>query len=291
MIDPKLDLEHDLTPEQRAELGDLSPLFDRLAAHDLPAPDSAKLMAVLRAESVGTPNGASDTANTLHTSGQTRRGVRHWLRLAWAQTALVEPPFWTSTLLLTGIGLLWGLGNGSGWTTLCLLFLSPLLAVGGVAYFFRPATRTLWELELLSQTSPFQLLMARMAVILSLNFGLALLLFGVAWTQGLQIIFWRLLLLWFGPMIGIMGLALFCSVRWNTPTGVIVPMLAWGALILIGWRETIFKLEIGLIPAAESGALVAGLVDSNLLMALAGAALAAGIALILESGRLVERWR
>ena len=41
-------MDHDLTPEQRAELGDLRPLLERLKSHDVPEPDSARLLAVLR---------------------------------------------------------------------------------------------------------------------------------------------------------------------------------------------------------------------------------------------------
>ncbi len=66
-------------------------------------------------------------------------------------------------------------------------------------------TRTLWELERLSRYQPFELLYARVAVILLLDVALAVVLLLVVWSQGAQIVLWRLLLTWFGPMIGLAG--------------------------------------------------------------------------------------
>ncbi len=266
-------IEDDLTPEQRADLGDLHALYVQLDAYDVPEPDHERLLAALK------PALAADRR---HTRG--RFGWRDWLRLAWAQTELLEVPFWGSSILLTLIGLLLGVSYGSATTMLCLFFLSPLIAVGGVAYIFRPATRTLWELERLSRYQPFELLYARVAVILLLNVVLAFVLLLVVWTQGAQIVLWRLLLIWFGPMIGLMGLALFCSLRWNAAAGVLAPMSVWSLLIVLGWRESVLN-------AVDVEHMVAWIGASTLLPVVAAVALIGGVLLLIESGRQAARWR
>jgi hypothetical protein len=274
--------DNDFSPEQRAELGDLQPLYQRLQQYAVPEPDSARLLAAL------TPLLAEHSA-AQHTAAPlpTQRGFRAWLRLAWAQTALLEAPFWWSSILLTLIGLFLGFNYSSVFTMVCLIFLSPLLAVGGVAYIFRPATRTLWELERLSHVQPLELLYARLALILLLNIGMAVVLLLAAWTQSLHIILWRLLLIWFGPMVGLAGLALFCSVRWNVVAGVVAPMTAWFAIIALGWREIILNTRIDLW---TSNMLVAFIDVSNVLLLISIIALVAGIVLFYEAGRWVTKW-
>jgi hypothetical protein len=275
--------DHDLSPEQREELGDLRPLYNRLEEYDVPEPDSARLLAALKpllAEPL--------EVEKIFVLESERRDFGDWLRLAWNQTNLLEAPFWWSSFLLTLLGALLGMSYGGTAAALCLVVVSPLVAVTGVAYLFRPATRILWELEQLSRVQPLEFLYARLALILTLNLLLAVALLLVAWTQGLQIVLWRLLLIWFGPMIGLTGIALFCSVRWNTLAGVIAPVVAWGLLVLAGWRETVLNTTPDL---PNAPALITRLGMSNTLLLLAGVALVVGLLLLYESGRWVTRWR
>jgi hypothetical protein len=213
-----------------------------------------------------------------------RRGVRAWVRLARAQIELLEPPFWWSSLLLSALGLCLALGYGSTAAILCLVLLSPLIASAGVAYLFRPATHTLWELERLSPVQPFELLYARLALILLMNIALAIALLLVVWSHNTQMILWRLLLIWFGPMIGMSGIALFCSVRWNTIAGVIAPIAVWVGLIVVGWRDTILSTT------PTTAALVSQIDTSNVLLLSASMVLILGLWLFYESGRWVIRW-
>ncbi|MCC7206654.1 MAG: hypothetical protein IT323_05075 [Anaerolineae bacterium] len=280
-------IDHDLTPEQRAELGDLETLYSRLSTYDAPEPDSARLLAALTpllAERRVTAPVMSDAASRPWLPV----AALDWLRLAWTQTALLEAPFWLSSALLTLIGLFVAFSYASAITVLSLILLSPLLAVAGVAYIFRPATRTLWELEQLSRIRPFELLYARLALILALNIALALVLLLAASTQGFQVALWRLLLVWFGPMIGLTGLALFCTVRWSTVTGVLMSMLAWCVLNVLGWREAIVSAPFEyLTPQALLGIIEA----SNMLLVVAATAFTVGVALLLAAGRWVAQWR
>ncbi len=274
--------DHDLSPEQHETLGDVQPLMQRLAQYEVPEPDSAVLLASL------TPflKKQQDT-EMLPVYEPPHRGFYDWLRLAWAQTALLEAPFWWSSLLITLLGVLLGIGFGGTAAIICLMLVSPLIAVTGVAYLFRPATRTLWELQQLSQVQPLEFLYARLALILSLNLTLAAALLFVAWTQGLQIVLWRLVFIWFGPMIGLTGIALYASVRWNTLAGVITPIVTWGVFVFAGWREIVLN-TVFVLPNAATFITFLGM--SNTLFLLAIAALVMGLLLLYEAGRWVTRW-
>ena len=275
-------IEHDLSPEERAELGDVQPLIARLEQYAVAEPDTGRLLAAI------TPLLEKQrTELPLPVPMFPRRGVRDWLRLAWAQMSLLEAPFWWSSGLVMLIGVLLSIGVGGAEATLCLVVLSPLIAVIGVAYLFRPATHTLWEFEQLSQVQPLEFLYTRLALILGLTGTVALLLLLVVWTQGLQIVLWRLLLIWFGPMLGVVGIALFCSVRWNNFAGVIAPMLVWGLLVFGGWREIVLATSID-IPNAST--IIAHLSLSSTLPLLAAIVLIAGLFLIYESGRSLTQW-
>jgi hypothetical protein len=271
--------DNDFTPEQRAELGDVQPLIQHLAHYDVPEPDSVRLLTTLKP----LLKARRETETPILEFQQ--RSFRDWLRLAWAQTELLEGPFWWSSLLLSAVGLFLGLSYGSAFTILCLVFLSPLIAAAGVAYIFRPATRTIWELERLSLVQPFELLYARLALILMMNILLAIGLMLAVWSQGAQLILWRLLLIWFGPMIGMTGIALFCSVRWTTIAGMVAPMAIWLGMIALGWRETVFSNTM------TTATLIAQIDTSNALLLTALTAFIVGLVCLYESGRWVTRWR
>lgn len=276
-------IDHDLSPEEREALGDVQPLVQHLAQYEVPEPDSARLL-----QSLTSVLKNNVEAGIPHVDEPSLRSFYDWLRLAWAQTELLEAPFWWSSLLITLLGVLLGMTYGGEAATLCLLLISPLIAVTGVAYLFRPATRTLWQLEQLSPLRPLEFLFARLALILTLNLMLAAALLCVVWIQGVQIVLWRLLLIWFGPMIGLTGIALFCSVRWNTLSGVIAPMIAWGLLFLVGWRDTVLTSSPELPNATV---IIARIGMSNSLLLMAALALIAGLLLLYESGRWVTQWR
>lgn len=262
-------IEDDLTPEQQAELGDLTPLYDRLGQYVVPEPDTVELFKTLQSQ-LPTITPVSQPS------------FKDWIDLIWMEAKLFEWHFWLSSVVVALVGTFWGIGNDGNGTALALLFISPLIALTGVAYIFRPSTRTLWEMEQFSHYKPIDLLYARMIVILLLNISLAGVLLLTAWTQGLQMVLWRLLLIWFGPMVGLMGLALFCSLRWGMVASWFVPLLMWGLIIMVGWREM-------LIDRMPEGALVDRLVryveTSNSLAGVACMALIIGVSLFYVSSR------
>jgi hypothetical protein len=276
-------IEHDLSSAQRDELGEMQSLIERLERYDVSEPDTTRLLAALtplldKQRSELLPAGEVNLVQ--------RRGWRGWLHVAWAQMSLIEAPFWWASLLVMAIGVLLSVGVGGAEATLCLLVLSPLIAVAAVAYLFRPATRTLWEFEQLSQVQPLEFLYIRLALIFALTGIIAAILLLVVGVQGLQIVLWRLLLIWAGPMMGMVGIALFCSVRWNNSASIIAPTLTWGLLILVGWRDTVLATAMA-FPNAST--IVAHLNLSNTIPVLAVVVLMSGLFLIYESGRVLTR--
>ena len=275
-------IEHDLSPQQRDELGETQSLIERLEQYDISEPDTTRLLAAL------TPLLDKQRSELLPAAevSPVQRGLRGWLHVAWAQMSLIEAPFWWASLVVTALGVLLSVGVGGAEATLCLLVLSPPIAVAAVAYLFRPATRTLWEFEQLSHVQPLEFLYIRLALILALTGVIAAMLLLLVWGQGLQIVLWRLLLIWSGPMMGVVGIALFCSVRWSNLAGIIAPTLTWGLLILVGWRDTVLATAMA-FPNAST--IVTHLNLSNTIPLLAVVVLMSGLFLIYESGRVLTR--
>jgi hypothetical protein len=274
-------IDHDLTPEQRAELGELSQLYQHMAKQTPPHPDSERLLAVLKtnlAENEDHPVQAKPTA----------LGPKAWLGLAWGQIRLLEAPFWWSCILLVGLGVLLGISWGGSSSVLIALLVSPLVAVLGVAYIFRPATNTLWELEQLSRISPLELLYARLAALFALNLIPICVLLAFAWTQGVQVILWRALLIWFGPMVALMGIALFCTIRWNALVGAGMATGIWGGVIFAGWQYTSINISASLV---NTFTLLNFLSTSNTVILFAVLALVAGLVLLYESQNRIPQWR
>jgi hypothetical protein len=218
--------------QQQADLGDLSEVEALLSGYDAPQPaasDTDRLLLNLE------PFLNADK----HTSRQS--GFRNWRRLARSQAGLLETPFWLASVFVFVLGLGLALLDGEGALALLFVFLSPAAAAAGVAYAFRPATRTLWELEKISPTHPLELLYTRLALIIGFNSLLALLMLGIAWWQGPQLVLWRLLLAWLGPMLALAGTALYITVRWGSVPGIAAALGAWAAVVSVGWWRALHE--------------------------------------------------
>jgi hypothetical protein len=231
-------LSSELDSEQQTALGDLRPLEGALQRYTTPDPDSTQLLvnlqAVLAQEQGVVPLPVA-------------KAWRYRLRLAQMQISLVDSAFWWVSALLLGLGTALVLASGGVLAGLFAL-VSPLLAVAGTAYIFRPEAHSLREFELLSAVSPLELLYTRLLLILLYNIGLALTLILLAWSQDTQLVLWRLLLIWLGPMIGLTGVALYSLLRWRVLVGVLLPMGLWAALLVLGWRDVV--LHSGHLPAS-----------------------------------------
>lgn len=268
----KYNLTSGLDPEQQTELGDLRQLEAALQTYEPPEPDTERLLVGL--QPLMPQPGTSQPDPAL-------KDWRYRLRLAHMQLSLVDGTFWWVSVLLLGLGILLLIASG-GIIAGFFALISPLLAVAGTAYVFRPETRSLREFELLSAVKPLELLYTRLLLILVYNTGLALTLILLAWSQDTQLVLWRLLLIWFGPMVGLTGLALYALLRWNLLVGVMLPMSSWILLLFVGWRDTVLQTRNLAISVEVLSQVVT---QSDTFMLASILALVAGIILVWQSGR------
>lgn len=255
----------ELDPEQIDALGDLSDIEAQLSTYASPEPDTAALLARLTSLKAASPP-------ILDGWG--------WLRLARTQTLLLSTRFWIATLFIIALGIL--LVTAYGGTMLTIYALgSPVLAVAVSAYLFRAETPTLREFELLGSYGAFELLYIRVLLVLAYTFFITLFLLLAASTQGVNVVLWRLLVIWLGPMVGLTGLALYATVRWNNFAGAALPVGIWMAMLVLGWREAI---PGGVMAAPVWQILSAAVSQSNGLLFGALAGFVGGVALIWRAG-------
>jgi hypothetical protein len=260
-------LTEGLTPEQAGELGDLSALEVHLSAYATPEPDTDALLARLAARA------GRQIIPAPH-------GWRGWLRLARTQTMLLHARFWLATLAILALGIVLIAAYG-GATLILYALCSPVLAVAVSAYLFRAETSTLHEFELLGGYGALELLYIRLLLVLGYTFAVTLILLLVASTQGVSLVLWRLLVIWLGPMVGLTGLALYASVRWNAFAGGALPMAVWAAMLALGWRESVSDGAGG--PGVVQAA-AAAISQSNGLLLAALAGFVVGAVLIWRAG-------
>lgn len=219
-------LTEGLTPEQRADLGDLSAIQAALHTYDAP-PTQVNLLEDLQVHLPPAPPPAL--------------GWRDLLRLAHAQFSLLQATFWWANGLLFILGLLLAANQHTDTLILGFVLLAPLLALGGVALIFRARTPTMRDLELLSPISHIKLLYLRFALVLGGNIFLSLALLALIWLQIPQLILWRLLLIWSGPLLLLVGIALWLTVRYGYGSGAGLPLTLWATLVLLGWHDSVLN--------------------------------------------------
>jgi hypothetical protein len=240
MKDPIDKLTDGLDETKRRELGDLKNLVELLESDAVSDPgkeEHARLLAAL------------EPYLPVSTLPQPR-GLGNWMRLALGQLVLFKSSFWLAGALLLLLGLFLTAIDGRVLLPLTFVLLSPLLAAAGVAYAFRPETRTLGELERLTSTGAAELLYTRLALVLAFNLLISFFLLLLIWLEGPQVVLWRLALAWLGPMLALTGLALYITIRWGSLVGAIIPLGLWGSLALLGWRDALLRATDGMTPAA-----------------------------------------
>lgn len=266
-----------LDDEQRQSLGDLQELVALLADYDGPAEpgprDRARLLTALERHLPPAPEPVP------------RRGLQAWLKLAWSQAAILRAPFWWAGGLVLLLGLVVALVEGDGLLTLIFVFLTPVLSAAGVAYAFRPETRTLWELERLTPVNPLELLYARLTLVLAFDAFLSLALLGVIWLRLPQLVLWRLLLAWLGPMLALAGIALYAAVRWGPTPGAVLPLGLWGAFVTLAWWQA---MESAIDAQASVAWVLAQLNNSGVLPVASLLAAIMGLLLLWQAGQSVE---
>lgn len=280
------DLTAGLEDEQRRHLGDLRRVEEGLAGYLAPDPGAAgteallaKLLPLLEAE----PQAGSD--ETLR-DWAPPAGWRYWLQLTWAQRPIVEPTLaWAAGLLVVLAAITAALGTG-GTTTILLLLISPALAAAGVAYLFRPATRTLWELEKAAPIRALELLYLRLTLLLAGNLLFILGMLGALSYHEPRLVLWRMVLIWLGPMLCLVGGALYCALRWGAVAGIAAPLVGWAGYVALGLQ---WSAEQGGEAPAWTTDLLVTIARSDAVLLLSVVTLAAGLMLLRWGSRLAIR--
>lgn len=265
-----------LDETQQQALGDLDELAKLLTTYETPpepnAEDHARLLATLEPYMPAQPPGEA-AAN---------QDLRAWMALAWSQAKLVQAPFWWAGGLVLLLGLVTALLDKGDLLTLMWIFLAPVLSVAGVAYAFRPETSTLRELERLTPVNPLVLLYARLLLVLAFDAAVSLILLVVVWLQVPQLVLWRLLLAWLGPMLALTGVALYATVRWSPTHGMVLPLGLWGTFVLAGWWQVVERAD-GMRDAAAW--LLTQINASSAISIACVVAMALGLLLLWQSGQ------
>ncbi len=261
-----------LDPQQQAELGDIDSLQNLLEQYHTPSIETTSLLASLITQ--------MPPVVIIPTQ---QRGLHFWFRLAQSQISFIKNGIaWLSAILfMLGIGII--LSRGSDIAAIYTL-ISPMIAVSVTAIVFRSDTQSLREFELLSAVQPLELLYSRLLLILIYNSTLAIFLIALGWVQGTELILWRLIILWIGPMIGLTGIALYSTLRWNTLVGIFIPMILWAGFISLQWREQMFTQTE--IPFDRS--LVTMFNSSNSILLLAIGILVTGVVFLWKSHTWVD---
>jgi len=268
-------LTEGLDEAQRQELGDLRKLALFLDSDALPNIEAQQRIRLLARLMPYLPGSVATRSP----------GLKTWLRLAQSQLVLFETSFWLAGLFVLLVGLFIIILDGRELLPLALLLLSPLLAAAGVAYAFRPETRTLGELERLTATGPLELLYTRLALVLGFNLLVALGLLTLIWLEGPQVALWRMTLTWLGPLLTLTGLALYATIRWGVLIGTILPLGLWGSSVMLGLREALLYTTDGITVSAWLLSRI-----SSSMPILIGATLAAilGLGLFFIAGKAVS---
>lgn len=287
---PDTNLIAELSPEERAELGDLSPVAQGLAGYVAPRPTGVQTEALLahlrplvKARAVAQEALPAEPEPEFLPDEPLLagpRGVRGWIALARSQTSLLEPPFWWASALLFALGLGTAIFADGRTVALSIALLSPVLAAAGVAYAFRPSARSLWEIERASPINPIELVYARLGLILSFNLALSVPLLALLAVVEPNLILWRLLVVWSGFMLGLTGLALYATVRWGALVGGAAPLILWAAVV--GWQG---RPGGRLLENLFTGGLIGLVNQSNGLLGVALGGLLLGVLLLRTGGQ------
>ena len=217
-----------LDANQQKELGDLNAVEKQLASWQIPEPTDAEKSALVKKLTAQLP--ATDNP---------RFGVKGWVRLTLAQARLFEVEFWYACGAMLLFTLVSGIMVGSGALSLFTLIVSPLVAMAGVLYAFNHGSSSLSALEAASPVSSRALFFCRSALILGTNLVALPLLLIPGQLLFPQLVFWRVVVIWLGALVGLFGLATYTTVRWNGLMGTVVPLGIWGLLVGTSWQRAI----------------------------------------------------
>jgi hypothetical protein len=273
-------LENDLDPLEKAELGNLEGLESYLAQFTAPEPTKASQEQLLKTlnPSFASPRPRAGTPNSY--------GLKRWLRLIVAQLDIIDIPFWWACALIFCLGLAVAIIHPDQVLPALFTLFAPLVAASGVAYAFRPATQTLGELEKATPIPVLALFYVRFVLVMAFIGLLSLGLIVVLWLNSPQVVLWRLLIVWIGPMLALAGMAMYVTVRWGSLHGLIVPILLWTGIVFLRFS---LADQTGLKYGSALTSYFTQINHSNPLLAASVMAALLGIMLATKAGKRAER--
>jgi hypothetical protein len=167
------------------------------------------------------------------------------LAVARAQLAVFPVGFWIASgvVMLVGVALI-GLGLDPS-RSLIFYMVGPLLAFLGMQSAFQGTSLGVLELELACPTSPRQLTLARLVVMLGYQVPAGLLLSGPLWVTGGPALL-SLTLTWLAPLLLASGLTLILSLRISMPRAAAVVYALWMVAVLGSWRLNGPEVSVGI---------------------------------------------
>jgi hypothetical protein len=246
-------LEQGERPEIMDELVRVLRILDDWHAPSPTLSDSARLVNRLMALSPSDPGVRTGAARPWSE-------LKLLLRVIRAQMSLLRPAFWMVSLVIVLLGCAFVLSETRISHALALQIMGPLLCYLGAATVFRGLGLHTVELELACPPSARQLIVARLALVLSYDLVLGLLaslLLSTGDPEGLL----SLTLHWVTPLLLIFGVTLLLSLRLPVHQAAGVTYAGWLAFLLLSLASA------GSIQEAEE---VLGLVGAALLLVAVG---------------------
>ena len=168
---------------------------------------------------------------------QKPRRVTTLLAIARAQVSLFGLGFWLVSALITLVGAVVVLriitmAPDQAWVlpALVLRISGPLLSYLGTIVAFRGRGTRVLELELVCLSSPLQLALARLVIVLGYDVGLGLALGLLLWAGNSGQVL-ALTLSWLMPLLLVAGLALLLSLRLSIRTAASLAYGSWLAFV------------------------------------------------------------
>ena len=168
---------------------------------------------------------------------QKPRRVTTLLAIARAQVSLFGLGFWLVSALITLVGAvvvlrIINMAPDQAWVlpALVLRISGPLLSYLGTIVAFRGRGTRVLELELVCLSSPLQLALARLVIVLGYDVGLGLALGLLLWAGNSGQVL-ALTLSWLMPLLLVAGLALLFSLRLSIRTAASLAYGSWLAFV------------------------------------------------------------
>ena len=229
--------EQGVEPE---ECADVLPALRRLSEWQAPQPSPAETRHLLERLASELPL-HSPVRQAIRSHQQHR--VVFLFTTARAQVSLFGLDFWLVSVLITLIGAMIVLGKPLAVQEVVLRASGPLLAYLGTMIAFRGRGARVLELELVCLSSPLQLALARLVIILGYDVGLSLALSLLLWAGGAGHVL-ALTLTFLMPLLLVAGLALLLTLRFSTHIAASLAYGTWLAFLVI---STISHLQVLLL--------------------------------------------